>query len=159
MPKRLVTLAALALTCIAPAVAQHAKPQSAEEIRTIALVNRAAGLLERRGKTLAFAEFRKPNSEWFHDDTYLFAYDMELNVLLNPAFPEREGRNLAGQHDATGKAVHDEILSVVTANRAGWVDSVIARPGSTTPARKRVYVVSVMIDGRPGILGSGFYPQ
>jgi cytochrome c len=159
MAKRIVALAALAVTCIAPVVGQQTISQSAEELRTIALVKRAADLLERRGKTSAFAEFRKPNSEWFHDDTYLFAYDMALNVLLNAAFPEREGRNLAGQHDATGKAVHDEILSVVTANRAAWVDSVIARPGSTAPARKRVYVVSVMIDGRPGILGSGFYPQ
>lgn len=103
------------------------------------------------------AEFRKPRSEWFDDDTYVFAYDMDLNVLLNPAYPEREGRNLAGQHDAAGKAVHDEIRAVVTASRAGWVDTVIARPGSATPARKRVYVRSVTIDGRPGIIGSGYY--
>jgi len=156
MPHRCVTLAALALMCI-PAIAQHAMPQSAEETRTITFVKRAADLLEHRGKTSAFAEFRKPDSEWFHGDTYLFAYDMDLNVLLNPAFPEREGRNLGGQHDATGRAVHDEIRSVVMATGAGWVDSVIARPGSSTPARKRVYVVSVTIDGRPGILGSGFY--
>jgi methyl-accepting chemotaxis protein len=92
-------------------------------------------------------------------DTYLFAYDIDLNVLLNPAFPEREGRNLAGQHDANGHAVHDEIRAVVTTNHAGWIDAVIARPGSTVPARKRVYVVAVSMDGKPGILGSGFYPR
>lgn len=38
-------------------------------------------------------QFREPDSEWFHDDTYLFAYDMELNVV--PAFSEREARNPA----------------------------------------------------------------
>ena len=91
------------------------------------------------------------------DDTYLFAYDMDLNVLLNPAFPEREGRNLADHRDAVGKAVHQEIRAVVKANGAGWVDTVIAQPGSGTPAKKRVYVMAVTIDGKAGIIGSGFY--
>lgn len=157
MPQRLAALATLALTCVAPAVAQPTAPQSSEERRTMAIVNRAAELVERSGRTVAFAEFRKPQSEWFHDDTYVFAYDMDLNVLLNPAYPEREGRNMKGQRDAAGKAVHDEIRAVVTASRAGWVDTVIARPGSAAPAPKRVYVRSVTIDGRPGIIGSGFY--
>jgi cytochrome c len=43
----------------------------------------------------AFAEFRKKDSEWFHGNTYLFAYDMNANVLLNPAFPRREGTNVS----------------------------------------------------------------
>ena len=84
---------------------------------------------------------------------------MDLNVLLNPAFPEREGKNLAGHRDETGKAVHDEIRAVVTAKRVGWVDTVIAQPGSRRAAKKRVYAVAVMIDGKPGIIGSGFYPR
>ena len=48
---------------------------------------------------------------------------------------------------------------MVKANRAGSVDTVIARPGFPMPAKKRVYVVAVSIDDTPGILGSGFYPQ
>ena len=99
----------------------------------MALVTRAAALVESRGKAAAFAEFRKPDSEWFHGDTYLFAYDLDLNVLLNPALPEREGRNLGGQHDASGNAVHDEIRAVVKAHGAGWVNSVIAQPTSRLP--------------------------
>ena len=120
-------------------------------------VTNAARLIEKSGREAAFREFRKPNREWFHDDTYLFAYDMDLYVLLNPAFPEREGRNLADHRDAVGKAVHEEIRGVVKANAAGWVDTVIAQPGSSTRAKKRVYVMAVTIDGRPGIIGSGFY--
>ena len=120
----------------------------------MALVTRAAALVESRGKAAAF---RKPDSEWFHGDTYLFAYDLDLNVLLNPALPEREGKG--GQHDASGNAVHDEIRAVVKAHGAGWVNSVIAQPTTRSPARKRVFVVAVTIDGKPGILGSGFYPH
>jgi cytochrome c len=152
-----VAAAVLTVACLAPAASQHNAAVSADERRIVALVSKAAALIERSGREAAFREFRKPNSEWFHDDTYLFAYDMDLNVLLNPAFPDREGRNLAAHRDATGRAVHEEIRAVVKANAAGWVDTIIAQPGRSTPAKKRVYVMAVTIDGKPGIIGSGFY--
>ena len=152
-----IAAAILTVAWLAPAPSQHNPDVSAEERRIVALVTNAAALIEQRGREAAFREFRKSDSEWFHDDTYLFAYDMGLNVLLNPAFPEREGRNLADHRDAVGNAVHENIRAVVKANGAGWVDTVIAKPGSSTPAKKRVYVMAVTIDGKPGIIGSGFY--
>jgi signal transduction histidine kinase len=152
-------VALLAVACVASVLAQQPNNASDEEKRVVALVAKAAAAVESRGRVAAFAEFRKPDSDWFHGDTYLFAYDMDLNVLLNPAFPEREGKNFAGHRDETGKPVHDEIRAVVKANRAGWVDTVIAQPSSRRAAKKRVYAVAVMIDGRPGIIGSGFYPR
>jgi len=152
-----VAAALLTVACLPRVASQRNADVSAEEKRIVTLVANAAALIAKSGGETAFREFRKPNSEWFHDDTYLFAYDMDLNVLLNPAFPEREGRNLADHRDAAGKAVHEEIRAVVKANAAGWVDTVIAQPGSSTPAKKRVYVMAVMIDGKPGIIGSGFY--
>ena len=42
----------------------------------------------RSQRKAAFVHFRKKGSEWFHDDTYLFVYDLNANVLLNPAFPK-----------------------------------------------------------------------
>ena len=90
---------------------------------------------------------------------YLFAYDMQLNVLINSAFPQREGRNMRGERDAAGKAVHDELADVVQARGAGWVDCVMPKPGTSTPAKKWAYVKRVAVDGAPAILGSGFYPN
>jgi hypothetical protein len=90
-----------------------APPDSENARRTEALVNKAAALIERQGKAAAFRELRRNGSEWFTGDTYFFAYDMDLNVLLNPAFPEREGRNLSGHRDGNGRAVHDEIRRVI----------------------------------------------
>ena len=81
----------LALT--SPVFSQQAPPPSEKAKQTEALVNKAAALIDQNGKA-AFAEFRKKDSEWFHGDTYLFAYDMKANVLLNPAFPQREGTNV-----------------------------------------------------------------
>lgn len=81
---------------------QEGPPSSAQAKRIEDLVNRAAALVDARGQA-AFAEFRKPDSEWWHGTTYLFAYDDHLNVLLNPAFPKREGTNPHGERDANGK--------------------------------------------------------
>src|SRR5262245_32124875 len=85
--------------------AQQAPPPSEKAQQIEALVTKAAALIEKNGK-VAFAEFRKKDSEWFHGDTYLFVYDLKANVLLNPAFPQREGTNVTGQKDAKGKLLH-----------------------------------------------------
>ncbi|HKS94783.1 MAG TPA: cache domain-containing protein [Terriglobia bacterium] len=124
-----------------------------------ALVNKAAALVESQGKSAAFAQFRTRNSEWWFGNTYLFAYDQNLNVLLNPAFPKREGTNVHGQTDANGKPMHDEFLKVVRTQGSGWVDYVFPKPGESRPSRKWTYVKGVNIDGTPGLIGAGFYPE
>jgi cytochrome c len=139
---------------------QPAPQPSSEKAHHIeALVNKAAALVQREGSSAAFATFRTRGSEWLQGDTYLFAYDMQLNVLLNPAFPQREGVNMRGERDAAGKAVHDEIVKVVQARGAGWVDCVMPKPGTSEPVKKWAYVKGVVADGTPAILGSGFYPD
>lgn len=141
-----------------PPPAPAAPPPSAQARNVEQLVNEAAQLVEARGRS-AFVEFRKPGSKWWSGSTYLFAYDMQLNVLLNPAFPEREGTNPRGERDAHGKAMHDEFLKVVRTSGAGWVDYVFPRPGDKAPRRKWSYVKGVVVEGQPAIIGSGFYPD
>jgi cytochrome c len=133
-------------------------PSSEQAKRIEAMVNNAAALAESRGKA-AFSEFRKPDSEWWFGSTYLFAYDQNLNVLLNPAFPKREGTNPRGQKDANGKAFHDEFLMVVQTKGSGWVDYMFPKPGQTQLSQKWSYVKAVNIDGTPAIIGAGFYPE
>jgi signal transduction histidine kinase len=160
MYRQLMTLAVVAtLVLAAPVRAQDTPPSSREAKQIEALVNKAAALVERQGKAAAFAQFRTPESEWWSGNTYLFVYDQDLNVLLNPAFPKREGTNVHGQTDANGKPMHDEFLKVVRAKGSGWVDYVFPKPGETKPSRKWTYVKAVNIDGAPGLIGAGFYPQ
>ncbi len=134
-----------------PAASEHAG-------RIEALVNKAAALAESRGKA-AFSEFRKRESEWWFGDTYVFVYDQHLNVLLNPAFPKREGTNPRGEEDVNGKAFHDEFLKVARTQGSGWVDYMFPKPGQTQPSQKWSYVKAVNVDGTPGIIGAGFYPD
>ena len=141
-----------------PAISQEGPPPSEQATQTKALVDKAVALIDKDGKT-ALSEFRKKDSEWFHGATYLFAYDLTGNVLLNPAFPIREGTNVSGQKDAKGKLFHDEIIKTAETKGSGWVDYMFPKPGQTEPSQKWAYVRKVTIDGVPGLVASGFYPQ
>lgn len=159
MLKRMLALAALAMVAIAaPALAQQSPPVSPQATATQALVEKAAALVDKEGKP-AFAEFRKKDSEWFHGSTYLFAYDLKANVLLNPAFPEREGTNVTGGKDARGKLLHQAIIETAEGKGEGWVDYWFPKPGEKEPSQKWTYVKRVTIDGVPGLIASGFYPN
>jgi hypothetical protein len=136
---------------------QSSPPASPRERSVEALVNKAAALIDASGKA-AFSEFRTNGTEWFHGDTYLFAYDLKGNVLLNPAFPAREGTNVSGQKDSNGKLFHDAMIRTAESNGSGWVDYMFPKPGQAQPSQKWAYVKAVKIDGVPGLVASGFYP-
>ena len=154
----LAFIALVILAIVGPVAAQESPPTSEQAKRIEAMVNKAASLVETKGKA-AFSEFRIHNSEWWFDNTYLFVYDKDFNVSLNPAFPEREGTNVHGQKDANGKLFHDEFMSVVQSKGAGWVDYMFPKPGQTQLTLKWSYVKAVNIDGTPGLIGAGFYPE
>ena len=141
---------------VSPAFSQS--PPATEQAKQVeALVNKAATVIDENGKA-SFSDFRKKDSEWFHGDTYLFVYDLKANVLLNPAFPQREGTNVAGQKDARGKLFHNAIIQVAETKGSGWVDYMFPKPGQTEPSQKWAYVKKVIVDGTPGLVASGFYP-
>ena len=160
MLNRFMTL--LVFICIAavarPAGSQQSPPTSEQAKRIEAMVNKAAALVESQGKA-AFSEFRKRDSEWWFGNTYLFVYDKDMNVLLNPAFPQREGTNVHGQKDVNGKLFHDEFMKVIHEKGSGWVDYMFPKPGQTQPSQKWSYVKAVKIDGATGLIGAGFYPE
>jgi cytochrome c len=159
MLKQIAGLLVLVMTAAAaPVLAQQSPPASAQAKQVQALVEKAAALVDEKGKA-AFAEFRKPDSEWFHGNTYLFAYDMHANVLLNPAFPAREGTNVSGGKDARGKPLHQAIIETAESKGSGWVDYWFPKPGQTEPSQKWTYVKKVMIGRTPGLIASGFYPD
>ena len=154
----LVMSLALILAAASPAFPQQAPPSSERAKHVEALVNAAATLIDTEGEA-AFADFRKKNSVWYHGDTYLFVYDLKANVLLNLAFPQREGTNVDGQKDANGKPFHNAMIEVAETKGTGWVDYMFPKPGQTDPSQKWTYVKKVTVDGVPGLVASGFYPE
>ena len=146
------------MAMVNPTNAQQSPPTSEKAKQIEALVNKAAALIDSIGKA-AFSEFRVKDTEWFHGDTYLFVYDLKSNVLLNPAFPAREGTKVTGQKDANGKLFHDAMIQMAETKGSGWVDYMFPKPGQTQPSQKWTYVKAVKIDGVPGLVASGFYPE
>lgn len=130
MLKQILILAAPVMVATPGSASSQQSPPASEKAKQVeAIVDKAATLIDKNGKA-ALAEFRKPDSEWFRGTTYLFAYDLKGNVLLNPALPAREGTNVAGQKDAKG--------SCSTVRLSGPPNS-RGRDGSTTcfPSRDR----------------------
>ncbi len=159
MLRSILVLAVFATMAMTSAVHSQQSPPASEQSRRIEnMVNEAAALVDREGKA-ALAEFRKRDSRWWFGNTYLFAYDMNFNVLLNPAFPNREGSQAHGEKDANGVMFHDEFIRVVRARGAGWVAYMFPKPGQSQPSQKWSYVKAITMDGTPGLIGAGFYPE
>jgi cytochrome c len=154
----LFCVALVTMLMVNPVNAQQSPPTSKKAKQIEALVNKAAALVETQGKA-AFSEFRKRDSEWWFGNTYLFVYDKDMNVLLNPAFPKREGTNVHGDKDVNGKLFQDEFMKVIHSKGSGWVDYMFPKPGQTQPSQKWSYVKAVKIDGTTGLIGAGFYPE
>ncbi len=154
----LVCAALVAMLMVNPVNAQKSPPTSEKAKQIEAMVNKAAALIESKGKAI-FPEFRKKDSEWFRGDTYLFVYDLKSILLFNAAFPEREGTNTAGEKDANGKLWHQEFIQMAESKGSGWVDYKFPKPGQTQPSLKWAYVKAVKVDGVPALVVSGFYPE
>jgi len=142
---------------IASSFSQQAPPESEKAKQIAALVDKAAALLESKGKS-AFAEFRKPGSEWFNGDTYLFSADMKGMELFNAAFPKYEGTDVSGLRDRNGKLINVELAKVAQSKGSGWVDYMWLKPGQSQPSQKWSYAKAVTIAGSPAYVGAGFYP-
>src|SRR3954470_21079897 len=102
MLKCILPCIALLTVAAANSAGLQQPPKAAEEAARIeAMVNKAAALVEVRGKS-AFSEFRNRDSEWRFDDVYLFALDLNGKILLNVEFPQREGTIRLKEEDADG---------------------------------------------------------
>ena len=150
--------AALLLAGSPPAFSQQSPPEPEKAKQIAALVDKAAALIDSKGKSV-FPEFRKTGSEWRSGDTYLFVGDMKGVEVFNAAFPKLEGTDVSGIKDAKGKLITMEQIKTVQSKGAGWVDYMWPKPGQTQPSQKWSYVKAVKIDGEPGFVGAGFYPE
>jgi signal transduction histidine kinase len=157
MLRHILLFVVLAMVSSQAAWSQGQPPASAEAKRIEALVNKAAALVDSKGKA-AFAEFRQRGSEWWSGDVYVFSYAPDGTVILNPAFPAREGRAYHGERDKKGKAFHDELMKTAQTKGSGWVDYWLPKPGQTEPSQKWSYVKAVKADGVL-LVGAGFYPE
>jgi signal transduction histidine kinase len=120
------------------------------------LVARAVAELERRGRA-AFEALHDPKGPFRVKDAYVFVDTLDGVELVNPAFPNLEGRKILDLTDADGRYLEREMLDVLRTRGQGWVDYLWPKPGDSVSTRKSAYVRRAMLDGTPVLVGCGVY--
>jgi len=140
-----------------PGFSATPEPQSEQAKQIKVLVDKAAALIESKGKD-AFPEFKKKDSEWYKEETYIFIYDMNGISLMHPINPKLEGKNSTKMKDANGKLWMQEFIETAKTNGSGWVDYTWSKPGEDQPSNKISYIRKAkMSDGEMVIVGAGIY--
>jgi signal transduction histidine kinase len=120
-------------------------------------VQSAVDLLMAEGKQAAFKEFLCPASRHIFLNTFIWVTDERGRALVDPAFPEKEGRDLTLFRDAIGRPVMKEIIDKLRKNDEVWVQYLWPRPGAVAPSRKLAYARKVNVGEETFLVGSDFF--
>jgi signal transduction histidine kinase len=77
--------------------------------------------------------------------------------LVNPGFPNLEGRNLMDLKDTQGKQLVREMFKVAQTSGSGWVDYMWPKPGESVSTLKSAYVSKAMMGTQWVLVGCGVY--
>ncbi len=127
-----------------------------EKAFALAEVKQAAELIAAQGKE-AFSTLRDPESEFVFRDNYIFVINDIGDVIINPASPELEGKNLYDLQDVKGLYFFRELIDVAKKEGSGWVDYWWPKPGEEEASSKTSYVIKVMKGDEIFIVGTGIY--
>ena len=119
-------------------------------------VRDAVGQIEKLG-TAAFPLFHDPTGPFIAKDTYIFVFDMKGIDLVNPGFPNLEGRDLLDLKDAQGKPLIREMFDLVQTRNFGWVDYMWPKPGESVATQKSAYVSRAKVGDQWLLVGCGVY--
>jgi signal transduction histidine kinase len=119
-------------------------------------VKGAVGQIERNGEA-AFRLFHDPTGPFIAKDAYIFVIDKNGVDLVNPAFPNLEGRNILNVKDTQGKQLIQEMLEVANSTGSGWVDYMWPKPGESVSTQKSAYVSKAKLGEKWVLVGCGVY--
>lgn len=130
---------------------------SLQEDSTVFLVNAAIDLLEEKGE-LAFSDFRTENSEWFHNDSYIFVWKTDGLRVVYPPDISREGEDMSQLEDFNGEQIGRIFIeTALSEDGEGWVDYYWPKPGDTEPSLKYTFIKRASTGNESYLVGSGFY--
>ena len=121
-------------------------------------VEEGAALISEKGEK-AFGAFRQKGSRWFHDDQYLYVWDMNGLRYVYPPDRDREGEHVLGIKDIDGKPIGKLMVNIAASKEAkGWLHYRWPKPGQKAPEWKSTYVMKVQSpSGKAYLIGSGAY--
>jgi len=127
-----------------------------EKAFVVDAVTNAVGEIEKRGES-AFPLLHDRTGPFIAKDAYVFVVDPNGVELVNPAFPNLEGRNLLDVKDTQGKPLVRAMLDVVQTRGSGWVDYLWPKPGDNVSTQKSTYVSKAKVGGKWLLVGCGVY--
>ncbi len=132
----------------------HAKEAAAIE----AFVQSAAALIEEKGDE-AFHAFRQKGTKWFHDDQYIYVWNMEGFRYVYPPDVKGEGKNVRDLKDIDEKPIGELMIEVASSKEGrGWIHYRWPKPGELEPSWKSTYIMQVKDpSGQTFLIGSGAY--
>lgn len=128
-------------------------------------VETAFGMIESLGKSAASGEITAEQAQQraiaqlkamrYDGKEYFWINDMKPRMVMHPTKPELDGKDLTESKDPNGKPLFLDMLKVVKADGAGFVNYEWPRPGSDKPIPKISYVKGY----QPWnwVIGSGVY--
>lgn len=119
-------------------------------------VTDAVAQIEKDGKA-AFPRFHDPTGPFLVKDAYIFVIDSDGVDLVNPAFPNLEGRNILDVKDTQGKQPVREMLNIAESGGSGWVDYMWPKPGESVSTQKATYVSKAKLGDQWVMVGCGVY--
>jgi len=119
-------------------------------------VTDAVAQIERNGRA-AFALFHDPTGPFIAKEAYIFVIDPRGVDLVNPGFPNLEGRNILNVQDTQGKQPIREMFKVVETRSSGWVDYMWPKPGESVSTQKSAYVSKAKMGDEWVMVGCGVY--
>jgi len=112
--------------------------------------------IEKDGKA-TFPLFHDRTGPFMAKDAYVFVIDPSGIDLVNPGFPNLEGRNLLDLKDTQGKPLIRDMLKVAQTSGAGWVDYMWPKPGESISTQKSTYVSKAKLGDKWVLVGCGVY--
>jgi methyl-accepting chemotaxis protein len=112
----------------------------------------AGSLAEDDAQKAALAQL---NTLRYGGTEYFWVNDMTPRMVMHPAKPELNGKDLSGMADPNGKHLFVEFVATVKRDGAGFVDYMWPKPGSEDPVAKISYVKGFAPWG--WVIGSGIY--
>ncbi len=120
------------------------------------LVNDAVKLINQKGED-AFPEFRKSNSKWYHDDTYVFVWGMNGMRYVYPPDREMENMNVKELDDLRNKPIGEEFIKIAEKG-SGWINYLWKKPHEVEPKEKSTFIKkAVAPDSTEYLVGCGKY--
>ena len=127
-----------------------------DKLQVESFVTDAVKLIEKEGED-CFDEFRKDNSKWKFDNTYLFVWRTDGIRMVYPPNTSREGMSVLELEDYNGKPLGKLFIDIALNEGEGWINYNWPKPGQPKPSPKLTFIKKASFKDTTYLVGSGYY--